>query len=63
MAATIKIRPSYSNDANFLTRLKQAVEKDGRICTDTQGQILGSIDKLVVILIRADVELRETEIL
>ena len=58
MPAPIKIRPSYTNDSQYLMRLKRAVEKDERISNDCKTNLLGMVDALVMGLIGADSEVR-----
>lgn len=53
MVRPIKIRASYKNDAGFLVRLSEAIEKDGRLTSEEKQALLGHIGALITLLMRA----------
>lgn len=54
MPPSVKVRIDYTSDGAFLTRMRQAVEKDKRISFETQQKIHSHLGALITILIDAD---------
>jgi len=61
MPMPIKIRASFNQDANFLERLKAAIELDPSLGTDWKRQTVVKINEVVIALRRADAARLERE--
>ena len=61
MVMPIKIRPDFIADANFLDRLKRAIEIDDKRDVDWKRQITEKINEVVILLRKADIAELEKE--
>jgi len=61
MGMPIKIRASFNQDANFLERLKAAIEIDPELEADWKRQTVIKINEVVIALRRADAARLERE--
>ncbi len=61
MIMPIKIRPDFIADANFLDRLKRAIEMDDERDEDWKRQIIEKINEVVILLRKADITRLEKE--
>jgi hypothetical protein len=62
MPRKIRIRPSFANDHNYLTRLKQAIEKDMRLPAAMRSSALNQLSDLIILLIQADKLVKQLEL-
>ena len=61
MVMPIKIRPDFIQDANFLDRLKRAIEMDVNRDDDWKRQVVEKINEVVILLRKADIVALEKE--
>jgi hypothetical protein len=61
MPMPIKIRVSFSQDANFVERLKTAIDMDRARDADWKREIIGHLNSVVILLRQADIQKLQRE--
>lgn len=61
MVMPIKVRASFNQDANYVERLKTAIEMDPKRDPDWKRQAIEAVNNLVILLRQADIIQMEKE--